>query len=121
MSQSASVCLHCASAEAEAPLLVLLIARLSTSAPAGFFIDEVSCGMHHVVAVGRPLDRRAGRPADHAPRGVFAWGRGSEGQLGVKSFEDSPAPVSVEALKGRSVLQVGVGAGRAFSGLPACC
>lgn len=74
--------------------------------PTGHFIDEVSCGMHHVVAVGRPLDRRTARPAEHAPRAVFAWGRGSEGQLGVRSFEDSMAPLLVDALKGRPVLQV---------------
>lgn len=75
--------------------------------PAGYFIDEVSCGMHHCVALGRPADRKTGRPAaDPAPRVVFAWGRGSEGQLGVKGFEDSPAPVLVDSLKGRQVLQV---------------
>jgi hypothetical protein len=75
----------------------------------GHFIDEVSCGMHHVVAVGRPLDRRLARPAEHAPRVAFAWGRGSEGQLGVRSFEDSVAPLLVDSLKGRSVLQVTCG------------
>jgi hypothetical protein len=63
--------------------------------------------MHHVVALGRPLDRRLGRPADHAPRAVLAWGRGLEGQLGVRSFEDSAAPLVMDALKGRHVMQVG--------------
>jgi hypothetical protein len=63
--------------------------------------------MHHVVALGRPLDRRLGRPADHAPRAALAWGRGLEGQLGVKSFEDSAAPLLMDALKGRHVMQVG--------------
>lgn len=72
----------------------------------GHFIDEVSCGMHHVVAVGRPLDKRLARPAEHAPRVAFAWGRGSEGQLGVRGFEDSIAPLLVDSLKGRPVLQV---------------
>jgi hypothetical protein len=61
--------------------------------------------MHHVVAAGRPLDRRGARPADAAPRAAFAWGRGSEGQLGVRGFDDSAAPLLVEGLKGRSVLQ----------------
>ncbi|KAL4459113.1 hypothetical protein ABPG75_013978 [Micractinium tetrahymenae] len=76
----------------------------------GFFIDEVSCGMHHCVVLGRPADRKTGRPAaEPAPRAVFAWGRGSEGQLGVKGFEDSPAPLQVDALKGRQVLQVTCG------------
>lgn len=69
-------------------------------------MEEVSCGMHHAVAVGRPADRRTGRPADGAQRAAFAWGRGSEGQLGVKSFEDSATPVVVEGLKGRGILQV---------------
>ena len=79
--------------------------------------------MHHVMAVGRPLDRRTGRPADNAPRAAFAWGRGSEGQLGTKAFDDSPAPLLVEGLKGRSLLQAS-GCGcvlsctRACSGLP---
>ena len=63
--------------------------------------------MHHVVALARPLDRRLGRPAEHAPRAALAWGRGLEGQLGVKGFEDSVAPLLVDALKGRNVMQVG--------------
>ena len=42
---------------------------------------------------------------ENAPRAAFAWGRGSEGQLGVRACEDSPAPVLVEGLKGRHVLQ----------------
>lgn len=67
--------------------------------------------MHHVVALGRPADRKTGRPTDHAPRAVFAWGRGSEGQLGVRAFDDSAAPVLVDALKGRQVLQVRWGRG----------
>ena len=74
--------------------------------PAGYFIEEVSCGMHHVVALGRLLDRQLGRPGGHAACATFAWGRGSEGQLGVKSFEDSSTPMLIDALKGRAVLQV---------------
>lgn len=95
--------LHAASANR-----IILPICLSTHPPhfAGHFIDEVSCGMHHVVAVGRPLDRRLARPAEHAPRVAFAWGRGSEGQLGVRSFEDSVAPLLVDSLKGRPVAQV---------------
>ncbi|KAL4854190.1 PH [Chlorella vulgaris] len=76
---------------------------------AGIFIEEVSCGMHHVVAMGRALDRKQGRPGDSALRMAFAWGRGTEGQLGVRGFDDSPAPVLVDGLKGRHVLQVACG------------
>lgn len=67
--------------------------------------------MHHVVAMGRALDRKQGRPGDSALRTAFAWGRGTEGQLGVRGFDDSPAPVLVDGLKGRHVLQVGAGRG----------
>eukprot|EP00887_Chlorella_sp_A99_P006935 scaffold2.g6935.t1 len=73
------------------------------------FVDEVACGMHHVVAVARPTDRRTGRPADHGPSLLLAWGRGSEGQLGTRSFEDSATPLVVDGLKGRHVLQVSAG------------
>jgi hypothetical protein len=69
-------------------------------------VESAACGMHHVVALARPLDRKQGRPAEHGPTAVFAWGKGSEGQLGSGKFDDSAAPVLVDALKGRQVRQV---------------
>lgn len=56
---------------------------LLPGSPAGHFVDGIACGMHHVLAVARPLDRKHARPSDHGPTVVFAWGRGGEGQLGT--------------------------------------
>ena len=72
-------------------------------------MDEVACGMHHVVATARQVDRKSGRPLDHGATLLLAWGRGSEGQLGNRSFEDSATPLVVDAPKGRQVLQVACG------------
>ena len=38
--------------------------------------------------------------------GLFMWGRGREGQLGVGSHQDNSTPKMVDELKGRRVLQV---------------
>lgn len=65
--------------------------------------------MHHAVAVARQSDRKTGRPLEHGPSLVLAWGRGSEGQLGARGHEDSAAPLVVDALKGRTVLGVACG------------
>lgn len=85
----------------------------------GYFIDAVCCGMHHVVCVGRPIDKRAGKPAasSGAITPVFAWGRGAEGQLGTGKWEDSVLPIQVEALKGKKVLSICCGG----SNSAACC
>uniref|UniRef100_A0A1D1ZXM7 PH domain-containing protein n=1 Tax=Auxenochlorella protothecoides TaxID=3075 RepID=A0A1D1ZXM7_AUXPR len=71
---------------------------------AGYFIDRVAAGMHHVLAAGRLLDRRTGLPVDAAAgAAVFAWGRGAEGQLGQgpRARDAAAAPQPVEALRGR--------------------
>ena len=38
--------------------------------------------------------------------GLFMWGRGREGQLGVATYQDNSVPKMVDELKGRRVLQV---------------
>ena len=82
---------------------------------AGQCVEQVACGMHHAVALARALDRRTGRVADGAAAAVFAWGRGSQGQLGGGRWEDSAAPVAVEALRGRRVLRVAAGGASALA------
>ena len=93
-----------------ATVLVLLVVS-------GYFVDSICCGTHYVLALARPMDRRQARPVEHGATTVFAWGKGSEGQLGSGKFDDSATPLLVDALKGRSVLQVRHGGYRASQGL----
>lgn len=69
-------------------------------------------GMQHVAAQASPIDRKTGLPQLGSEFcGLFMWGRGREGQLGVGSHEDNSVPKMVNELKGRRVLQVCVGQG----------
>jgi len=64
-------------------------------------------GMQHVAAQARPLDKKTGLPQLGSEfSGLFMWGRGREGQLGVATYQDNSVPKMVDELKGRRVLQV---------------
>lgn len=78
----------------------------------GHFVDAVACGMHHVIALGRPIEKKTGRPVFDGPSPssvTFSWGRGTEGQLGSGKFEDSVRPLVIEALRGRRCFSIGCG------------
>ncbi|XP_047335805.1 PH, RCC1 and FYVE domains-containing protein 1-like [Impatiens glandulifera] len=62
----------------------------------GEFIDDISCGAHHVAVM--------------TSRGeVFTWGRGAHGRLGHDDTEDRKVPTLVEALKDRHVKNITCG------------
>lgn len=63
------------------------------------------------------MDFRSGLPVPSGARSVFAWGRGSEGQLGTGSLADSGVPVQVVGMQGRTVQQV---AGGGFYAMVVC-
>ncbi|KAL4516181.1 hypothetical protein Ndes2526A_g03620 [Nannochloris sp. 'desiccata'] len=74
------------------------------------FVDAIACGMHHVVVLGRPMEKKVGRPIENSLPSVFTWGRGSEGQLGTGKWDDAPSPVVIEEnLKGRRAVTVAAG------------
>ncbi|KAL2515900.1 Regulator of chromosome condensation (RCC1) family with FYVE zinc finger domain [Forsythia ovata] len=57
------------------------------------FIEEISCGSHHVVAMTSKSE-------------VFTWGKGRNGQLGHGDNADRNTPTLVEALKDKLVKRV---------------
>ncbi|XP_022885207.1 PH, RCC1 and FYVE domains-containing protein 1 isoform X3 [Olea europaea var. sylvestris] len=57
------------------------------------FIEEISCGSHHVVALTSKSE-------------VFTWGKGRNGQLGHGDNADRNTPTLVEALKDKLVKRV---------------
>lgn len=75
----------------------------------GIFVDKIACGMHHALVAGRTIDKRSGKPLDSTTNLVFAWGRGTEGQLGTGKLEDSKCPIPLETFKGRSILDISCG------------
>ena len=69
----------------------------------GAGVCDVSCGMHHTLAVaavgsGRPLRRR-----------VYAWGWGEHGRLGVGHEEIQCCPTEVALLSHRNIVAVEAG------------
>lgn len=61
-----------------------------------------------MAAQGSLIDKKTGLPQIGSEFcGLFMWGRGQEGQLGVGTHQANSVPKMVEALKGRRVLQVG--------------
>ena len=73
----------------------------------GFAVERISVGMQHVAAQASPLDKKTGLPQLGSEfSGLFMWGRGREGQLGVATYQDNSVPKMVDELKGRRVLQV---------------
>ncbi|DBB18715.1 TPA: hypothetical protein ACH3X3_000321 [Trebouxia sp. C0006] len=76
----------------------------------GFAVERISVGMQHVAAQASPLDKKTGLPQLGSEfSGLFMWGRGREGQLGVATYQDNSVPKMVDELKGRRVLQVACG------------
>ena len=70
-------------------------------------MERISVGMQHVAAQASPIDRKTGLPQLGSEFcGLFMWGRGREGQLGVGTHQDNSVPKMVDELKGRRVLQV---------------
>eukprot|EP00798_Chlamydomonas_sp_ICE-L_P011987 gene11987-15081_t len=56
----------------------------------GMFIEEVSCGMHHVAVVASKLGGNGKLPGETRRCGLLTWGRGSHGQLGISTKGNSP-------------------------------
>ncbi|KAL3134847.1 hypothetical protein ABBQ32_007815 [Trebouxia sp. C0010 RCD-2024] len=76
----------------------------------GYAVERISVGMQHVAAQGSLIDKKTGLPQIGSEFcGLFMWGRGQEGQLGVGTHQANSVPKMVEALKGRRVLQVACG------------
>lgn len=64
-------------------------------------------GMQHVAAQATLIDKKTGLPQLGSEFcGLFMWGRGREGQLGVGTHQDNSVPKMVDELKGRRVLKV---------------
>lgn len=51
----------------------------------GMFVEEVACGMHHVVVAASRVQANGFIPDDQRRVRLLTWGRGSEGQLGIDS------------------------------------
>ncbi|XP_057785509.1 PH, RCC1 and FYVE domains-containing protein 1-like [Salvia miltiorrhiza] len=67
--------------------------RLVQDALVGQFVEQISCGTHHVaVLTGR--------------NEVFTWGKGANGRLGHGDLEDRNVPTMVEALKDKHVKSI---------------
>lgn len=62
----------------------------------GEFVEQISCGAHHVVVITLRGD-------------VFSWGRGANGRLGHGDTEDRNVPTLVEALKDKHVRNITCG------------
>ncbi|KAH6823522.1 Regulator of chromosome condensation family protein [Perilla frutescens var. hirtella] len=70
--------------------------RLVQDGLAGEFVEQISCGTHHVAALTSRNE-------------VFTWGKGANGRLGHGDSEDHNVPTLVEALKDRHVKSVACG------------
>ncbi|KAK7374036.1 hypothetical protein VNO80_07460 [Phaseolus coccineus] len=62
----------------------------------GEFVEEVSCGSHHVAALTSRSE-------------LYTWGKGANGRLGHGDIEDRKSPTLVEALKDRHVKNISCG------------
>ncbi|TKY53724.1 E3 ubiquitin-protein ligase HERC1 [Spatholobus suberectus] len=62
----------------------------------GEFVEEISCGAHHVVVLTSRSE-------------LYTWGRGANGRLGHGDTDDQKAPTLVEALKDRHVKNISCG------------
>ncbi|KAG6406425.1 hypothetical protein SASPL_134025 [Salvia splendens] len=67
--------------------------RLVQDALVGQFVEQISCGTHHVAVV-------TGRNE------VFTWGKGANGRLGHGDLEDRNVPTMVETLKDTHVKSI---------------
>ncbi|EFJ40390.1 hypothetical protein VOLCADRAFT_99802 [Volvox carteri f. nagariensis] len=62
----------------------------------GMFVEEVACGMRHVVVVASKVQANGQIPDDQRRVRLLAWGCGAEGQLGLWGMTtSSDAPVAV--------------------------
>ncbi|RDX61834.1 PH, RCC1 and FYVE domains-containing protein 1, partial [Mucuna pruriens] len=62
----------------------------------GEFVEEISCGSHHVAALTSRSE-------------LFTWGKGANGRLGHGDIEDRKSPTLVESLKDRHVKNISCG------------
>ncbi|CAL5192431.1 unnamed protein product [Lathyrus oleraceus] len=62
----------------------------------GEFVEEISCGAHHVAALTSRSE-------------LFTWGKGANGRLGQGDIDDRKSPTLVEALKERHVKNISCG------------
>ncbi|KAL5058301.1 hypothetical protein RYX36_029905 [Vicia faba] len=62
----------------------------------GEFVEEISCGAHHVAALTSRSE-------------LFTWGKGANGRLGQGDIDDRKSPTMVEALKERHVKNISCG------------
>ncbi|KAJ1379787.1 Zinc finger, FYVE/PHD-type, partial [Sesbania bispinosa] len=62
----------------------------------GEFVEEISCGAHHVSALTSRSE-------------LYTWGKGANGRLGHGDLEDRKSPTLVEALKDRHVKNISCG------------
>ncbi|TKY65720.1 E3 ubiquitin-protein ligase HERC1 [Spatholobus suberectus] len=62
----------------------------------GEFVEEISCGAHHVAALTSRSE-------------LYTWGRGANGRLGHGDIEDRKSPTLVESLKDRHVKNISCG------------
>ncbi|KAK7340016.1 hypothetical protein VNO77_20708 [Canavalia gladiata] len=62
----------------------------------GEFVEEISCGAHHVAALTSRSE-------------LYTWGRGANGRLGHGDLEDRKSPTLVESLKDRHVKNISCG------------
>ncbi|XP_019450386.1 PREDICTED: E3 ubiquitin-protein ligase HERC2-like isoform X2 [Lupinus angustifolius] len=62
----------------------------------GEFVEEISCGAHHVAVLTSRSE-------------LYTWGKGANGRLGHGDVEDRKTPTLVEALKERHVKNISCG------------
>ncbi|KAK2361281.1 PH, RCC1 and FYVE domains-containing protein [Trifolium repens] len=62
----------------------------------GEFVEEISCGAHHVAALTSRSE-------------LFTWGKGANGRLGHGDIDNRKSPTLVEALKERHVKNISCG------------
>ncbi|XP_061357758.1 PH, RCC1 and FYVE domains-containing protein 1-like isoform X1 [Gastrolobium bilobum] len=62
----------------------------------GEFVEEISCGAHHVAVLTSRSE-------------LYTWGKGANGRLGQGDIEDRKFPTVVEALKDRHVKNISCG------------
>ncbi|XP_029125245.1 PH, RCC1 and FYVE domains-containing protein 1, partial [Cajanus cajan] len=62
----------------------------------GEFVEEISCGSHHVAALTSRSE-------------LYTWGRGANGRLGHGDIEDRKSPTLIESLRDRHVKNISCG------------
>ncbi|XP_014496784.1 PH, RCC1 and FYVE domains-containing protein 1-like [Vigna radiata var. radiata] len=62
----------------------------------GEFVEEISCGSHHVAALTSRSE-------------LYTWGKGANGRLGHGDIEDRKSPTLVESLRDRHVKNISCG------------